>query len=44
MAVAIVRGSIVRGYGDIIFLLNTVKLLGHNLYCIKRYINKGDLT
>jgi len=22
----------------------TVKLLWNNLYCIKRYINKGDLT
>lgn len=27
-----------------IFLFNTVKLLWHNLYCIEKYRNKGDLT
>ncbi len=26
------------------FLFDSVKLLWHNQYCIKRYINKGDLT
>ncbi len=31
-------------YRHTIFLFNTVKLLWHNQYCIKRFINQGDLT
>ncbi len=31
-------------YRHTVLPFNTVKLLWHNLYCVKRYINKGDLT
>ncbi len=36
--------NVLLHYWQTIFLFDSVKLLWHNQYCIKRYVNKGDLT
>ncbi len=45
---ALIITHYICGYNDFLltnyFPVDTVKLLWHNQYCIKRYINKGDLT
>ena len=35
---------VILHYWHTVFLINVVQLLWHNLFCLKRYINKGDLT